>query len=202
MTTTELEYLRNGPAEKVSQFVDSSTDLSNEELRAALSNALTRVAEVEARWELLNSALQRFHELYPDSATVLTAVDGHGAGSLKPTPARSYEQTRVITEIPGCTKRKLEPSSPPPASKMTVGSPLPLQKTFKCRPGCTSTSQWGCVYSLSGMGPLVTRTPAKLVVTNQNSATTTEQYFIIDPSIRWSALQPSRRRGGYPDNGP
>lgn len=66
MTTSELEYLRNGPAEKVSQFVDSSTDLSNEELRAALSNALTRVAEVEARWELLNSALQRFRELYPD----------------------------------------------------------------------------------------------------------------------------------------
>lgn len=70
MTTSELEYLRNGPAKSVSQLVDSSTDLSNEELRAALSNALTRVAEVEARWELLNGALQRFHELYPDDVGI------------------------------------------------------------------------------------------------------------------------------------
>jgi hypothetical protein len=68
MTTSELEYLRSGPAKTVSQLVDSSTGLSNEELRAALSNALARVAEIEARWDLLARALRRFDEQYPDNA--------------------------------------------------------------------------------------------------------------------------------------
>lgn len=60
-----LEHLRTGPAKVIAQLVERSPDLSNQELRAALSNALTRISDIERQWDLLNRVFQRFDEQYP-----------------------------------------------------------------------------------------------------------------------------------------
>ncbi len=60
-----LEHLRTGPAKAIAKLVERSPDLSNQELRAALSNALTRISGIERQWELLNRVFQRFDEQYP-----------------------------------------------------------------------------------------------------------------------------------------
>lgn len=62
-----LEHLRTGPAKAIAQLVERSPDLSNQELRAALSNALMRISDIERQWELLNRVFQRFDEQFPNN---------------------------------------------------------------------------------------------------------------------------------------
>jgi hypothetical protein len=60
-----LEHLRTDTAASILQLIETSPDLSNEELRAILCNALSRIAELENCWNSVASALQKFDEQYP-----------------------------------------------------------------------------------------------------------------------------------------
>src|SRR5437899_2460370 len=54
--------------------------------------------------------------------------------SLRPSPRRSYEHTRVIRATAGCISLHAVELSPRPASSTTVGDPLPEQRTTRWRP--------------------------------------------------------------------
>src|SRR5271165_443320 len=58
-----------------------------------------------------------------------------GAGSLQPSPARSYQQTVVnFATSPWTTRQPYPPYPPPPDSRTTTGLPDPEQSMFKLWP--------------------------------------------------------------------
>ncbi|HEY4092042.1 MAG TPA: hypothetical protein VGN46_11045 [Luteibacter sp.] len=69
-----------------------------------------------------------------DRATSFADVPGRSDASLKPRPARSYEQVMCVLLISGCTRAQAIVVSFMPASKMTVGEPVPRQYRFRCLP--------------------------------------------------------------------
>jgi len=72
---TEVDF-RHGPASAVAEALQSATDVSAVHLRAALANALERVASIEKEWAELGELFKMFNE-QADAAKL------HGPGLLR-----------------------------------------------------------------------------------------------------------------------
>ena len=83
------------------------------------------------------------------SVAIWSPSCGVGEGSLRPRPARSYTQTRVCAATVGSIHPQAAEVSPRPGSRMTVGSPDPVQDRYSrwsptsmsC-PGSDSADAW------------------------------------------------------------
>ena len=67
------------------------------------------------------------------SARTPTGIEA-GPGSLKPIPMRSYEQTRMVLASSSRAAPELPAPPKPLGSKITVGSPVPMQRRCSRRP--------------------------------------------------------------------
>ncbi len=72
---TEVDF-RHGPASTVAEALHSATDVSAGDLRAALANALERVASIEKEWTELGELFKMFNEQ-------VDAAKLHGPGLLR-----------------------------------------------------------------------------------------------------------------------
>ena len=61
------------------------------------------------------------------SAAVAAPSLGNGPGSLKPSPARSYAQARLVRATRGWVFAQVQIVPAKPDSKITVGLPCPVQ---------------------------------------------------------------------------
>lgn len=58
---TEVDF-RHGPASTVAEALHSATSVSAGDLRAALANALERIASIEKDWDELGQLFKAFNE--------------------------------------------------------------------------------------------------------------------------------------------
>lgn len=62
MSPSRFEDLRRAEADEAAQTVLTTTDLTSDELRAALANALSRIAVLEKEWNDLGRAFAWFND--------------------------------------------------------------------------------------------------------------------------------------------
>lgn len=62
MSSSRFEELHHAEADEAARAVLATTDLTSDELRAALANALSRIAVLEKEWNDLGQAFAWFNE--------------------------------------------------------------------------------------------------------------------------------------------